>query len=267
MMRYYEITDNYKKYISETPISDISVHGDLDAPGSFNKIDRKIIKSSILDGTYEEKLGKIPFDLYLYIINRKELEEISAQYDEIDDYIMGEVHWDSVPYVMAAQSKKKISLHALNEIRINVQRNSIKNKDAVHLICGSNYTSGGGDIVMTPWIIIHRLLHTLDYDKFEIISQNIKSYETEQHVSWWDVGMMKSLSSGMDNELEMFMEFAVEFLYRGNIRIDHIKVKNKCDDLELNYEEIMNEIKSDLHSFKIKVKGMIEDIKGTTRYI
>lgn len=271
--------DLIESLIVEAPISDIQVHGNLDEPGSFNRYDRELIKRNIIQGTYVEKLKNLPFDLNIFILNNIELEKIARELDKKNQYYMGKVIWQRPPYILSDDGRRH-DASFLEPLRNEIEKKSLYD---VNLILGGNFASGGGRVPMSPWIVVHRLLHTIDYNIFDVVKydESLENYssanknrivpyrpENDDKISWWDVPMMKSIQDPeMDNENELFLEMGVEYLIYGRIRINYDKLKIKCDKLGCNYQVIGRIVNSTLDNFKKAMDEAMNNIKGTTRYI
>lgn len=61
----------------EAPLVDIKYYRH-DKKGSLNDRDRKILAKYMKDRVYHEKLKKLPFDLYVYVIDDSELYDFGA---------------------------------------------------------------------------------------------------------------------------------------------------------------------------------------------
>ena len=276
MRKYIQLVES----LYEAPLSDIEVHGDhggdsLDKPGgSFGDLEKKMIRKNIITGEYFKKLKGLPFDLHMVILNQSGIDKIAAHYDKHNVDFSGQVIWDEPPIILN-DSGNRIKAPFLEPVRASLLA---KPTNGITLIMGSNYTSGGGTIPPTPWIVVHRLLHNFGY--FNLFDANkysqgklaelIPDYRPAdpQQLSWWDVPMMKSIQNpAMDNEPELWLEMATEYLIRGDIRINTDLIKDKCDKNNLNSDQIINHIQQSLSKFKIAVMEAVESMKGKTLFI
>ena len=152
----------FKQFLHEMPLMSITKHDrfrELDATdtkGSFEPADRKVIQKFMDDGTYKEKLKKIPFPLYVYIADDFDLERHGYEYPE------GEITYNHrmVGSYMSRRAHIDLEKNVLRLILKAVDQNLDKDSDSVHLIIGDNYSSEG-QIALTPWMIAHRLSHSI----------------------------------------------------------------------------------------------------------
>jgi hypothetical protein len=267
-MRYSEI--------NEAPLAGMDAPN-LDKEGSFSRYDRNYISKTILKNAYVEKLKNVPVDLYVYILNQKGLEDEAKKRTNDVFPLMGQVHWDIGPAVRSTNthSSKLIKLRQLYPLRAQIDTNLKKNPSSIHLIIGDNVSDGA--VPLSPWMILHRLMHTTEVvrysDPIMKTTSILKHYRPENPavLSWWDVPMMKSVINGdpefFNNEDEMFLEMAVEYMYTGNIRINVDKIQQKCGGDVGKFKRTMRYINKHLDWFKTNVDNVVRNMLGTTRYI
>jgi hypothetical protein len=259
--------------LTEAPLADITTHGDpLDQEGgSFNRMDRRFIQAAIINKFYHEKLKKLPFELYVYVINKEELLRFAqSSFENGYEIMAGTVEWGRPPMLYA--ERRWHEMPELSLIFPTVQKNL--NGTNVHLILGNNYAAGGGDVPMTPWMIVHRLMHCVDPES-EVLnphfwSKSIITYKTSKKISWWDVVMMKSVRDedpNFDNEMELALEMAVEYYYTGNIRVNVEKITAKCQELGKSAKYILREVDRVLTAYKAQLDQLAARMKGKTFYI
>jgi hypothetical protein len=268
--------------LAEAPLADISVHGTpLDQQGSFDQMNRRLIDKAIFHGIYHEKLRKLPFDLYVYVLNQEGLHEFSERMYNTHantggGFVGGKVVWSNPPEVRGDYNAS-FKIPELGLVRDAVSKNS--NGTNVNLILGNNFAAGGRDVPMTPWMMVHRLLHCIEYIQFENFrafpeqastKNEIVGYKSKRKISWWDIAMMKSVRNDdpdFDNDAELVMEMAVEYFYTGNIRVNRQKVTEKCEVFGLNVQNILKRIDLLLSAYKVKLDMLANQMKGQTFYI
>jgi hypothetical protein len=150
----------------ETPLMHISVHdemkmrytddGDDVGEGSFSKADRALIDKYIKNDTYKEKLKKLPFNLYVYLVDNVAIKKFGEEYPEGEvkaSHIKANKYWRT--------ATKKLNLAHFKLSLAAIEANKQKDPAGVHFIMGDNFSDDDTQIAPTPWIITHRFIHCI----------------------------------------------------------------------------------------------------------
>lgn len=227
--------------IAESPLADIEIHGiplDNNYGGSFSDLDRRYIKQSILKKVYYKKLGKLPFNLFIYILNASGLDHLGKDYPE----------GVFVPRLV----KNKIDI-PIDDLLNSIKVNKGKDPKAVHFIMGDNY-SETNQILPTSWILVHRLMHAVDpvdnaYGKPPKLNTG----------DFQDFLTMKSAAASDIHESELNAEIATQYFITGDIPL---KPKNETVT-DTEYSKIQEFVVN----FKKVADRRAKDIEGKTFYI
>jgi hypothetical protein len=222
---------NFIDIIKEAPLADIEVHGDpLDQEGSFSAKDRQVIQRNIIKGIYKKSLKYLPFNLYVYILNKSPLDKLGKKFPETeitDIWLMARNRLNS--------DVKNIFTDLMRVIDVNKE----KDPTAIHFVMGDNY-SEDNQIVPTPWILVHRLMHCVVF-----LNLNLNLYELGKELGFesWDWSAINDrkdsilhflmFKSAQNNSLlsdsksiidsELLAELATEYLIRGEIRLQNLE--------------------------------------------
>jgi hypothetical protein len=161
------------KDLFEMPMKDISFHGG-DEPESFSKMDLEVMKAYAVKKRYHEKLTKVPFDLYVYILN----DDAVAHFGEMFPEGEIKIYQRHIGYAADGNldgSDRDELVNVLNSkhtVFSEIRANKVKSPKAVHFVMGDNY-SDSDQMTITPWILIHRLVHALPTIRFVKIMDDL----------------------------------------------------------------------------------------------
>lgn len=149
-----------KNIVSEAPVANFQTMGDFDQEGSMPAPDRKLLKSEKAVKKIHDVFSKTPYDFNLYFINipgpkvgiPSTLKKTGVRYGEID-------------------------LNKVKELDIDLYNQIEKTKNnAITLVYVTNFSAGS--VPLTGWIIAHRFVHALEFDK----GQASDAREIEKHI-------------------------------------------------------------------------------------
>lgn len=216
----------------EAPLADITTHGSsLDDAGSFSQHDRSHIQKSIEKQVYKKKLAKIPFNLYIYVLNIPGLEKFGEMFPE------GPITSDLL------KKMSKVSpdgAEALRDILTDIDDNLFTDKHSIHFVMGDNFSDA--QMPPTSWIMTHRLVHAMfgsgglpqglvnDIDlfasrNFEQQGSNIADDAARQAFpdTIQDILTMRSATSGKLDSSEIGIEMATQYLMTGEIGLRNMQ--------------------------------------------
>ena len=215
-----EASMKIRELILEAPLKDIHYHR-TDDEGSFSEKDRKLLAHFSVIKRYHEELKKVPFDLYVYIIDSKGLEEIGREYpeQEITDRIANKMFRQILGHVLS-----DVTNAGFDTVFSEIKKNAEKNPKSVHFIMGDNY-SDDRQIGPTSWILIHRLMHCwygMDEGSFmERLSTIMKNLHIKNA---GDIFTFKSVHGKLVDPTDLIAEIYTQYYLTGDVKV---KIKNE----------------------------------------
>jgi hypothetical protein len=275
------------KDLFEMPIADISFHGD-DRATNFTDAEKKLMYKYAVQGTYHEKLKKLPMDLYVYVVHDDALSPIGRRFPE-GEIVMDTGNGDGTykgqspedgPHIDAALSR--------NHIYVQLQRNAEKDPNAVHLIMGDNYGGDNPDnqINLTPWMLAHRLVHaisstakndlamplSLDIAIITLSYMGLKKTSREKGdsmmIALGRLFNIRSLATGKTDFGEASTELAAKYLVTGELK----PIESVYDELvshmkPMHQTALWRQILKFTQEFTKELDGMMAGAKGRVFYI
>ena len=201
--------------IVEAPLADVEVHGNpLDQDGSYSHSDRAYMHRAIIKGIYKKSLEGLPFNLYFYILNASPLAEYGKQYPET---------MITPKFIRHLKNIFPQLDEPLDRIVEAIEINRSKDKSAIHFVMGDNF-SAENQIVPTPWIVIHRLLHTwLQDTMLEVtkVSFQLEDYTRKPLTNF--LGFKSARMGRVLDATELVGEIATDYLMTGDIRLRNLE--------------------------------------------
>jgi hypothetical protein len=227
------------KDLFEMPMAKLSLYGDKKNPGSFTAGELSMIKLFTVKKRFHEKLTKIPFDLYVYIVNNEALARIGQKYPEGSLSLgkKGLSYNGSLEDTKDHNELEKI-LNAKGTLFAEIKKNKEANKKAVHFVMGDNETSGD-TIPPTPWILIHRLMHAAARPGMGFafdVEDVFKTYYTtadqrKRRMIFGDVLGIRSLRIGKKIPLEeLAAELFTKYLISGALELHDTTGDEELDE-------------------------------------
>lgn len=221
--------------LSEAPLADISYHQTAN-PGGFSDHEVALIKKYKANGTYNEKLKGIPFDLYVYIVDDQDVADLGHYYPEgtINPRIWKTRKSDAYTTKMLRSAEAAIDLggETFQAVFATVRDRMEKNPKSVHFILADNY-SDTDRISPTPWMIAHRLVHTAPAPLMEIpdsLSTLIHNKSKMYRALYASLPMASARLGKINDPGEMLTEIATQLLVKGDIKIDEDKMVDMLMD-------------------------------------
>ncbi len=150
-------------HLFESPIADISVHGDLSKPGSFHDIDKKKFQQPGYFEAVRKRFEKTPWIFNLYFWH--ETEEV-PEGGYHGPYNKPDANYPEILWRPKRQGGKGERIHA--------KIGEIKPQEGVITVTFMGNFAGKGWIPMTPWIIAHRIGEALLFKNLVKIMSSIK---------------------------------------------------------------------------------------------
>lgn len=148
-----------KDIITEAPIGDYKTIGDFSKSYSFrDKRDRTLATEPKIVERTKKKFGNTPYTLNFYMVNTKNAKNVPS------DYGLATYEW--VQRVLGDEVANEMKEYASN--------------DAINVIFTGN--SAGEKVVLTPWILAHRMAHALSrYNNS--YGRNSRQFQTYQNAA------------------------------------------------------------------------------------
>lgn len=224
----------------EAPLKDISYHDarikvdDSEPEGSFEKHEREFIKKLIAKKTYHEKLGKLAFDLYAYVVDSDTLGNLMT---DLPDTQLSKTQLKAgVIKTLYAKNSKTSILKDPKSIKtvVNLIGSRLKEEPkSVHFIIGDNY-SPQHQVNLTPWIIVHRLLHAAGrLSQPDVTELGLRGDFAKALAAGFSFKSAKGDKPSIIDTMELGVEVATEYLVTGKIRFDPDAVRKKWHELEI----------------------------------
>jgi hypothetical protein len=264
----------------EAPLHDVSYHSS-DDPGAFSDVELKLIHKFMKDGTYKKKLAKLPFDLYVYIVDDKETGKIGILYPE--GKIKKEIWKDQIESEYQPWSKSiKMDIPVFQAAFEVIRQRIKKNPQSVHFVMGDNF-SKDNQISPTPWMIAHRLCHTFQpqQDFFDIIKNtDFIKFIAKLHKSNPTLKIdrvlekslpMKSVKSDKfdDTRDELRTEIATQFIVTGDVTVDEKFIRDQLgsDLSNSEFNELIDGWKKTIDHLKELITTDLKELPGNVFYI
>jgi hypothetical protein len=221
--------------LSEAPLADISYHPTAN-PGGFSAHEVALIKKYKANGTYNDKLKGVPFNLYVYIVDDQDIADLGMYYPEgtVSPRIWKTRQSNAYSTKMLKSSEAAIDLgnETFQAVFATIRDRMEKDPKSVHFIVGDNY-SDTDRISPTPWMIAHRLVHAAPTKLFDIPDSLYKltTNRSKMYRALYASLPMASARLGKLNDPgEMLTEIATQILIKGDIKIDEDKMADMLMD-------------------------------------
>jgi hypothetical protein len=204
---------------------------------------------------YHEKLKNLPFDLYVYIIDKDGLDKIGKMYPEHqitrEQFNKNQIYW--------AEDDKIV----FDEIRQNMK----SDPSGVHFIMGDNY-SENNQVGPTPWILVHRFIHCVSTalgtgsintalnrarigNHQKVRRPHLKDYEASDVFTFKSAREKFHDTDEVSDDVELVAEIATHYYITGDIPV-------KIDD---------QVVKTAVKKIKVILDRHAERLKGKTFYV
>jgi hypothetical protein len=142
-----ELIKHYiREIISEAPIGDYNLVGDWNKTGSFHKaVDRRLIPNSRAIEKVRQKWSRTDYDFDMTFVNKPGLRKYMFEGEVSEEFV-----------------REKLKLITPEEFKVN--------EDAINLI----YVTNTDNVMLTAWMMAHRLSHTISYFKTQQTNHAIR---------------------------------------------------------------------------------------------
>ena len=242
--------------LMEMPILDASYHkAKVEKGGSFSELDKKVILKNIDSGQYKLKLQNLP-DFFLYFVDHDDLKELGKEYPEgkLDINTMKIEPIEGRMYSNIHDGESKLS-SVIPLIKSRLE----SNPQAGHFIMADNY-SAENQIAPTPWMITHRLAHSVV--EIKIVKKLLISYFNkidkingpyQNYINYIEpyLQMKSAINRKGAIDDEIFTEIVTEIMILGKLRFDFFNFQKKFGKeatlkLHLVLDQVIDTVNEDL---------------------
>lgn len=259
--------------LSEAPLADISYHPS-DNPGGFSAHEVALIKKYKANGTYNERLKGVPFNLYVYLVDDADIADLGRYYPEgtINPSIWKTGKKSAYSTKLLKTDKVQIDLsgETFQAVFATIRDRMEKDPKSVHFVLGDNY-SDDDRMSPTPWIIAHRLVHASPTKLFDIPNKllDMTFRRKMYHALYASLPMASARLGKIGDPGEMLTEIATQLLVKGSITIDEDKMADMLMDhmQPKNVQKAINIWKNALEKATQKLPVWASKFEGKVFYI